>query len=312
MNQLPIIDFAPFLSGSFKDKQQVAKAMRSASETNGFFMLKNIGIPNQDIDQAFLQSKQFFNLPETEKQQLAWDNALSNRGYIAVKRETLDPSQKSDLKEAFNLGTKKNESDPTHPAKNKWPTSIPSFQASIEPFIEQCTQLTYQVLSALAIALELDEDFFAAKHDSEQNTFRLLHYPALKQDEGREHNEKRAGAHTDYGSVTLLFQDEVGGLEVKAKSGQWISATPVKDTIVVNIGDLMQRWTNDVFSSNPHRVTQPEHSRHKDRYSIAYFCTSNHDQVIESINTCVTKDRPKKYQAISTEEHMLERLNRTY
>jgi isopenicillin N synthase-like dioxygenase len=312
MNQLPIVDFGPFLNGNFEEKQQVAKAMRAASESIGFFMLKNIGFSDVEVNDAFSQSQKFFNLPVSEKSKLAWESAESNRGYIAVKRETLDPTQKSDLKEAFNLGTKKTDQDPNDPAKNKWPESLPSFRTNIEPFIEHCTELTRQVLSALAVALDLDERFFESSHNLEQNTFRLLHYPALKSDEGRAQDEKRAGVHTDYGSITLLFQDEVGGLEVKSKSGEWVAATPVKDAIVVNIGDLMQRWTNDVFSSNPHRVTQPEASRNKDRYSIAYFCTSNHDEVIESISTCVSAKNPNKYPPITTQAHMLERLNRTY
>ena len=312
MHSLPIIDFAPFLNGTKADKKRVALAMRNASKTIGFFMLKNIGIPNVDVNNAFKNAKSFFDLPNEVKQQLAWQNAESNRGYIAVRRETLDPTQKSDLKEAFNLGTQKTELDLSDKAKNKWPASHPDFRNNIEPFIEQCTLLSFQVLRALAVALDIDEDYFCQAHDQQQHTFRLLHYPALAEQEGLDDNESRAGAHTDYGSITLLFQDDVGGLEVKSKEGHWVAASPAPETIVVNIGDLMQRWTNDVFCSNPHRVKQPEQSRHKDRYSIAYFCTPNKNQIITCLPTCCSPESPAKYPPITTQDHMLERLNRTY
>ncbi len=312
MTQLPIIDFQKFLTGNESEKRKVALQMRQASETIGFFMLKNIGIPSSEVKQALQTAKRFFSLPAQVKQDLAWQSAQSNRGYIAVRRETLDPTQKADLKEAFNLGTQKTELDLSDPAKNKWPASQPEFRQNIEPFISQCTEFSFQVLKALAIALDLDENFFCDAHDQQQHTFRLLHYPALAENEGYDNHEKRAGAHTDYGSITLLFQDDIGGLEVKAKTGEWVSATPTENTIVVNIGDLMQRWTNDVLSSNPHRVTQPSQSRDKDRYSIAYFCTPNRDQIIESVATCVTPSQPNKYEPVTTQEHMEARLNRAY
>ena len=312
MTALPVIDFSPFIKGTEQDQKDVANKMRNASSTIGFFMLKNIGIPPSAVADAFETSKNFFSLPLQEKQALAWEHAESNRGYIGIKRETLDPTQQSDLKEAFNLGTRQTEQNLDDPAKNKWPERHPEIREKLEPFIEQCTEVAYQVLTALAIALDIDKDFFCEAHSMEQHTFRLLHYPALGENEGRKDSEKRAGAHTDYGSITLLFQDSIGGLEVKTKDGNWVSATPIPDTIVVNIGDLMQRWTNDVFTSNPHRVTQPLESRDKDRYSIAYFCTSNKEQIIESVPTCISESNPKKYPAITTQDHMVERLNRTY
>lgn len=309
---LPIIDFAPYLSGDSKQKETVAKAIRAASERWGFFYLKNIGIQADQVDQAFTASRQFFALPEKEKLKIAWENAESNRGYVAYRRESLDPTRKSDLKEAYNLGTEKTERDLTDPAKNKWPESQPAIRKLLEPFIEQCTIASNHVLRALALALDIQEDTFVTAHSKEQNTFRLLHYPALDNDTDVHENEDRAGAHTDYGSITILFQDSIGGLEVQDKSGEWLSAPPIEYAVVINTGDLMQRWTNDVYKSNPHRVKQPAASRDKSRYSIAYFCTPNADEIIETIPTCITEKNPQKYQPITTQAHMLERLNRTY
>jgi isopenicillin N synthase-like dioxygenase len=312
MTSLPIINFSEFLTGNAEQKLRVAKTMRDASETIGFFMLSHVGISSENVSSAFEASKMFFDLPSDEKSKISWENAESNRGYVAVKREALDPTQKSDLKEAFNVGTLKSDQIQSSSNKNKWPNELPMFRENVEPFIEQCTLLSTSILKALALALDINENHFSDAHSLEENTFRLLHYPALRQDEGLEEDQKRAGAHTDYGSITLLFQDDTGGLEVKNKQGEWIHVVPVSDCIVVNIGDLMQRWTNDVLSSNAHRVTQPEHAKHLDRYSIAYFCTPNSNEIIDVVDSCITETNPKKYPPITTKDHMLERLNRTY
>lgn len=309
---LPIINFADFLSADSEKKLAVANNIRQASETWGFFYLSNIGISQQDINMAFHQANAFFALPESEKQKIPWQSAESNCGYVAVKRETLDPTQKADLKEAFNLCTQKTDADPTNPAKNKWPATLPKFQPQVENFIEQCTELANRILEAMALSVGEDANFFTEAHSKEQNTFRMLHYPALPENYQTEDGENRAGAHTDYGSITLLFQDDVGGLEVKNKLGEWVQATPVPGAIVVNTGDLMQRWTNDVFMSNPHRVVQPELSKHKDRYSIAYFCTPDADYVVNTVATCIPEGEQSKYEPITTLNHMLERLGRTY
>lgn len=309
---LPVIDFSDFFTDDANKKQAVANNIRQASETWGFFYLSNIGISDTQIETAFSQAKAFFALPESAKQNITWESAASNRGYVAVKRETLDPTQKADLKEAFNLGTKKTDADPSDPAKNKWPSSLPSFQPDIESFIENCTQLSNRIMEAMAMSVGEDANYFTNAHSKQQNTFRMLHYPALPESYETQDGENRAGAHTDYGSITLLFQDDVGGLEVKNKAGDWVQATPIPGAIVVNTGDLMQRWTNDVFMSNPHRVVQPEQSKHKDRYSIAYFCTPDADYVVNTVATCIPEGEQSKYGPITTHDHMMERLGRTY
>ncbi|WP_017446472.1 isopenicillin N synthase family dioxygenase [Gayadomonas joobiniege] len=307
--RLPVIDFSDFLSGTLAQKLAVADKIMQASQDWGFFYLINFGIDKKEIDQAFLNSKIFFNLPVADKNELAWQNAQSNQGYVAVKRETLDPTAKADLKEAFNIST---EIRPTALEGNCWPKRYPEFKPQIRKFIERCTYTCDRVLEAFALALELPESFFVKAHDKRQHTFRLLHYPGLPTDFQEEAQQNRAGAHTDYGSITLLFQDQVGGLEVKSRHSGWVKATPIAGSIVVNTGDLMQRWTNDVLKSNLHRVRQPAESRHQDRYSIAYFCSPNSDFVVECIDSCQSKNNPVKYSAITTAEHMLEKLNRTY
>jgi len=310
MLTVPVIDFSAFLNGT--DRQRVADDILQASQQIGFFYLSNVGIADAEVTKAFRAAHTFFQLPASEKNALAWQNAASNRGYIAVKRETLDPTQKSDLKEAFNLGTQWQEQDPSHPAKNKWPTGLAKFKEQQQHFIRLCTDTANQVLRALALSLHIDEEFFVRAHDQQEHTFRLLHYPPIPDDVVLQDGENRAGAHTDYGSITLLFQDDVGGLEVKNKSGDWVTAPSIPGTVVVNTGDLMQRWTNNVISSNPHRVRQPEESRKKSRYSLAYFCTPNRNQLIETLPGCAALNPDIHYEPVTTQIYMEERLNRTY
>lgn len=306
---LPIIDFSAFLTGNEKAQQQVATQILAASKEWGFFYLSNFGLTAQEVEQAFAVSAKFFALPEQEKLKVAWQSAQSNQGYIAVKRETLDPTTAPDLKEAYNIATASLDSNDD---SDYFPQAYPEFKTQMTDFIKKCTWVADSVLRAFAISLKQDPNFFVEAHNLRQHTFRLLHYPALPKGFTPEDSQNRAGAHTDYGSITLLFQDNVGGLEVKSRNGGWVKATPVPGTIVINTGDLMQQWTNDVFLSNPHRVRQPKDSMHKDRYSIAYFCSPNNEKVISCIDTCQSDSQPAKYPPVTTSEYMISRLNRTY
>ncbi len=308
-HSLPVIDFSPFLTGDAISQHAVAEQILAASKEWGFFYLSNFGLTEEQVAQAFALSARFFALPEAEKLKVAWQNAQSNQGYIAVKRETLDPSTAPDLKEAYNIATASLGSDDD---QVYYPKVYPEFKHQITDFVNQCTQVADLVLKAFAISLKQPADFFVEAHDKCQHTFRLLHYPAMPTGFKPEDSQNRAGAHTDYGSITLLFQDSVGGLEVKSRNGGWVKATPIPGTIIINTGDLMQQWTNDVFLSNPHRVRQPEDSLHKDRYSIAYFCSPNNEKVIRCIDTCQSETQPAKYPPVTTSEYMISRLNRTY
>ena len=307
--EIPVIDFAPFLGGSESERQSVAAKMRQASQEWGFFYLSGCGMPDEALERAFAASKSFFGLPLADKQQVAWQSAESNRGYVGIKREKLDPSRPGDLKEAFNLAPEQPGPDAF---KNLWPEGHPRFKSVMDGFLEECIQTADRVLEAFALALAQPAGFFRDAHNEHDHTLRLLHYPPLPEGFEPEDGESRAGAHTDYGSITLLFQGDVGGLEVRTRAGQWIRATPIPGTVVVNTGDLMHRWTNHVFCSTPHRVNvAPEH-RHRDRYSIAFFCHPNKSADIACIDSCATEESPAIYAPISAGQHLHEKLTNTY
>lgn len=294
MVTIPIIDLTAFSNGDTITRQNITKQIYQACHEIGFMYLQNSGISKDLIKQVFSYSKSFFNLPLEVKQKQAWSDEFNNTGYVGLERERLDPNKPGDLKEALNLGKQE----------------AVNIDASIFAFYDSCTKLANTVLQAYALALELPEDFFITRHNQQNHTLRLLHYPSLQIPP--KPGQVRAGEHSDYGSITLLFQDDVGGLEVQTASGEWIAAPAIPDTVVVNTGDLMQRWTNDMFCSTKHRVMIPSNNKvNHSRYSIAFFCHPNDDTEIACLESC-QKEQSPIYPPILAGEYLLSRLQATY
>ncbi|KAB8334317.1 isopenicillin N synthase family oxygenase [Scytonema tolypothrichoides VB-61278] len=305
MLKIPVIDFSPFTTDKATAKQTVVHQIYQACHEIGFMYLKNTNISNDFIHQVLQHSKNFFDLPLAEKQQLAWSDEFSNQGYVDLERERLNPNNPGDLKEAFNIGKQKViDIDLTEKL------SSPAKNPHILNFYEACTELANKVLQAIALALDLPQDFFTTNHNQQNHTLRLLHYPSLSQPPKL--RQVRAGEHSDYGSITLLFQDEVGGLEIRTASGEWIAAAPIPDTIIINTGDLMERWTNHVFCSTKHRVMIPNDDTLKQsRYSVAFFCHPNDNTEIACLKSC-QRDKSAIYHPILAGEYLLSRLQATY
>lgn len=307
--EIPVVDFAA-------DQEKTSREIFHACHDIGFLYIKNHGISQALIDQLFAQSKWFFNQPEEEKQKLAWSNEYSNRGYVGVERERLDERKPGDLKEAFNVGREVSledlsSADQAALVLNRFPEANDVFKSTVLSFFAECCAASDRILSAFAIALQLPPDYFFSSHNQRCNTLRLLHYPPVTT--APKPDQIRAGEHSDYGSITLLFQDEVGGLEVQSIDGKWIAAPCIPGAIVVNTGDLMQRWTNHVFTSTKHRVNVPTGDKSgKSRYSVAFFCHPNHDAEIACLPTCHSTEQPALYPPISAKEHLLSRLQATY
>ncbi|NER84088.1 MAG: isopenicillin N synthase family oxygenase [Leptolyngbya sp. SIO1D8] len=310
---IPLIDFAPFLTGDRQSQQQVAQAIFQACHKVGFLYLKNHGIPQTAIDRTFEESCTFFALPLAMKQQVAWSSASSNQGYVGTERERLDETRPGDLKEAFNIGKALTE-DSRPDAKsafNIWPSDCPEFRHTISTFFDQCTVAAESLFRAFAIALSMPADYFVTCHQNHEYTLRLLHYPPLTSPPKL--GQLRAGTHSDYGTLTLLFQDDVGGLEVLNTQGNWITAPTIPGAILVNTGDLTQRWSNDVFRSTQHRVALPQGEKvHCDRYSIAFFCEPDADTSIVCLPSCHSQENPPKYLPVNARDYLLSRLQATY
>ncbi|KAK4963495.1 hypothetical protein LTR10_001124 [Elasticomyces elasticus] len=311
--EIPLIDFSSFVSGDEVTRRTTAQAILRGFQSAGFIYLRNHGILRDHIQTTFVESAKFFRRPQAVKDKLCWTTPEANRGYSQPGREkTTDLTDAADieakraeegvdLKESMEIGR---EGEPNHP--NQWPDQFDKdgkeFKKQMLSFHDTCKDLHIQVMSAIAVGLGLDEHFFDSFCDGGDNTLRLLHYPEVRHDVFlKNENQVRAGAHTDYGSMTLLFQDNAGGLQVLSPSGEWVNATPIENTIVVNAADLLARWSNDTIKSTKHRVVEPpaRTDTYPARYSIAYFCNPNFDRYIDAIPGTYSEERPKRYQGVN-------------
>lgn len=281
---LQLIDFSKFLNGTPAQRKDAATAILKGFQTAGFVYLSNLPIEPSTREHVFDTSAKFFHgLSLDQKLALGWTTPEANRGYSAPGREKVtqltDASEVAklkqgnpDIKESFEIGR---EGEPGHP--NQWPvekagSAVDGFKATMLAFHDQCKAIHVEVMRAIAVGMGLDETYFDAFVDGGDNTLRLLHYPAVKSDVFKVNpGQVRAGAHSDYGSITLLFQDGAGGLQVQSPSGHFVDATPIENTCVVNAGDLLMRWSNDTIKSTIHRVVEPpsKTDEHPPRYSIA-------------------------------------------
>ncbi len=229
--------------------------------------------------------------------------------------------QVPDLKESIEIGR---EGEEGHP--NNWPSGdeeAVKFKKGMLEFHDLCKELHVNVMRAIAVGMGLDESYFDGYTDVGDNTLRLLHYPSVPKEVFKKNKlQVRAGEHTDYGSITLLFQDDRGGLQVKSPDGSFVDATPIPGTVVVNAGDLLARWSNDSIKSTLHRVVEPppkanaqgeEPDVYPPRYSIAYFCNPNFNREIEAIEgTYGGKKGSRKYESINSGLYLVQRLAATY
>lgn len=298
MIEIPVINFQPFQTGTPIEQQAIAQQIYYACRHCGFMYLQNYGFTDSQVDQIFTQTRQFFALPLDVKKQVL-RSPLTNCGYVPMQAERLNPQRPGDLKEAFNVGE-----------QSIWLADQPSFQQVVSGFYQDAMQVAFQLLQAFAIALELPETFFVDRHG--QNFFlRLLHYPPLNMPIADQ--QIRAGEHTDYGSVTLLLQDSAGGLEICTPQGDWLPVPVVPGAVLVNIGDAMQRWTNDVFRSTPHRVVNPPGvEQERSRYSIALFCDPNPEVEIACLPSCVQPAQPSRYPPVRYADYLQAKFATTY
>jgi isopenicillin N synthase-like dioxygenase len=312
VSTIPVIDIAPLVKGSPEPARAIAMDLGRACREVGFFYITGHGVPKALMDAVFDSSAAFFTGPTTIREAATFTGPGGNRGYIRLGGEALDPGKPADVKEAFNIGLELPPDDPELLARapfraaNLWP-DMPGFRDTMLDYFNRVWRLGRDLHCGFALDLGLEPDFFETKLDKPIATLRLLHYPAVTQplSEG----QLGAGVHTDYGNVTLLATDAVGGLMVRDRSGRWLDAPVVPGAFVCNIGDCLMRWSNDVYVSTPHKVVSPPG---KDRYSVAFFLDPNPDAVVACLPTCITPDRPAKYTPITGAEFLRSRLEPTY
>ncbi|KAL7922744.1 hypothetical protein ACQKWADRAFT_326664 [Trichoderma austrokoningii] len=332
MASIPVVDFALARTGSEEDRQRVARELYDAFKNVGFAYVKNHGVPQEAVDEAFAWNHKFFSMSQSNKDKALRPSARwHHRGYSNVGREKVsqmifDEASISaarsvpDVKESYEIG--RDDAEASLP--NIWPPHdiLPGFREFFNKFYEVCYAAELEILRLVALGLGLEEEYFIAFHKNKDNQIRLLHYPPVEERLLREGKAERIAAHTDYGTISMLFQDEVGGLEVEDvnEKGRFIPAPYIPNTAVVNIADFLMRWTNDELKSTMHRVTAPPSSlavttrdkMTRPRHSVVYFVGADLEKTVDCVPGCWGPERPKKYEPVNAMEYVRMRLQATY
>jgi len=303
--RIPTLDIQRFHS----DREAFVAELGAAYREWGFAGIRNHGIPQTLIDNAYDVFQRFFALPEEAKRKYHVPGGGGARGYTPFGIETAKGAEHYDLKEFWHVG-REIPRDSRHAGvmpPNLWPEEVPEFREVAYGLYQALDRLGSQVLSALALHIGLAEDWFADKTNEGNSILRPIHYPPIT---ATDIPNVRAGAHEDINLITLLVGASAEGLEVLSRKGEWVPFTADADTIVVNIGDMLQRLSNHVYPSTTHRVVNPPGERARQpRYSTPFFLHPNPDFLIKTLPQCVSADNPDRYpEPITAHDYLLERL----
>jgi isopenicillin N synthase-like dioxygenase len=315
-SEIPILDVSSLYGDDEAAIRATAATLRSYLETIGFLYVVGHPIPRADVEAVRDASKRFFALPDEEKIKLKIDKNF--RGFLPFAGSTIVTSSvaavsKPNQSESIFFMHEVAADDPKALAgeplqgPNQWPdeAALPEFRATIENYVAEMSTLARKMVRAIALSLDLPADSLDHHFDDPTTFLRLLHYPTQAQEEGL----FGSAPHTDYGFITLLAQDDVGGLEVKNKAGDWVPAPPVPESFVMNVGDILARWSNDVFVSTPHRVIN---RTGRERYSQPFFFDPSMDEMIEALPVCVPEGSAPKYPPVQYGDYLMERIDKNY
>jgi isopenicillin N synthase-like dioxygenase len=312
--EIPVIDMAPFLHGDAAARREVAAKIGAAARGIGFFYIVNHGVPDALVGRVYAEARRFFDLPASVKAEIAIEKSACHRGWFMVGGENLDPAKQrsgGDLKEGVKIGR---DLAPEHPlvqagtplhGPNQWPAGLPGWRETMQDYFDAMEGLGREMLHAFSLALDLDEAYFDNWLTAPMTTLGPLHYPP--QTGHITEAQLGAGAHTDYGCLTMLAQDEVGGLQVRSAAKRWIDAPPIAGSFVVNIGDMMERWTNGVFTSTLHRVINVSG---RERYSLPYFFDPDFSAPVVCLESC--KGEGAKFAPTTAGQHLLDMINASF
>lgn len=297
---IPLID----LTGA----ASVAEIDRACREV-GFF-----AVTGHEIDESLRlemldAARRFFALDVETKRRIAIEKSAHHRGYGGMGDEQLQPDLPGDAKETLDLGMERALDDPGRSAlegPNQWP-EIDGFRETVERYQQAALATADVVLGLIARALELDPAFFRPALVHPLMGTRMVHYPPVSEQE-RDHR-LGCGAHSDYGCITLLSTDGTSGLQLLRRDDTWTDVVVPEGALVVNLGDLLGQWTNDIYRSTKHRVISPTHGH---RYSVPVFVDPAYDTLVECLPSCVTADRPARYAPVRAGDHLQSRFDATF
>ncbi len=305
---IPLIDMSGVRTGDKAALERAGEAIRHACVEIGFFYIVNHGVPDTVIDRAMQASRDFFALPFERKSEVAVNQR--HRGYHRIRGALMYQAARPDEKEFYSLGLDLPEDDPCVLAgealrgPNQWPSFMPEFQVAMDAYFLEMGRCGKSLLQAVATGLGIDRDFFVGKYTKPLQRTQSIHYPP--QSPTRPEDEFGVAPHTDYGCITLLYQDSVGGLQVQElQSNSWIDAPFIADSLVINVGDLLARWSNDRFRSTMHRVIN---ASGRERYSIATFYDPDYKALVDPVDLGVSREAAV-YPPVLAGDHILGRID---
>jgi isopenicillin N synthase-like dioxygenase len=322
MALVPLIDLQPWLSGEAAAEPALARAIDDACRRVGFLQIVGHGISESVISAMIAETNRFFELPLAQKQRLTPAHIGINRGYAGFESEALAYSLGSaqslpDRFEAFNVGPDFVPDDAFHRAAphdffapNLWPEGFDNFRLAVTRYFAEATRVAFLLTDAFALALGLGAGWFRPFVDRSTLTLRIVNYERNPGEAPAAPGQLRMGPHTDYGMLTVLYADQAPGLEIFTSEGDWRAVRPEPGALLVNLGDLTARWTNDRWRSTLHRVALPPadvEGRAK-RRSAAFFLDANYDARIDCLPTCLTPGASPRYPAVSAGEHLIAKL----
>jgi len=305
---IPSVDLADFTEGNKETKAAFVKELGKAFEEIGFVAVKNHGLNDALCAELYAQVKGFFTLSKKEKEAYEIEGLAGQRGYVSFGKEHAKNKNEGDLKEFWHFGQTVEDNDPI---KEEYPDNVqvnelPKFNTVGKEVYQKLEATGREMLRAIALHLNLDENYFDAKIHNGNSILRPIHYPPIT------HEPKdavRAAEHEDINLITLLMGASADGLQVLNKSGEWISVTALPDQIVVNVGDMLQRLTNNKLKSTTHRVVNPPREKwDSSRYSIPFFLHPRSEVSLNCLPSCISESNPKNFSDITAGEYLEQRI----
>ena len=313
-DEIPVVDIAGLFSSRLADRRAVAARISEVCRTVGFMYIGNHRVPERLIEGIYREADAFFALPLEEKLRWSINKIKRHRGYVGYGDIAADPHHEGgvDLQEAYEVSLELPADDPDYLAgnimygPNVWPDQPAGFHRAVYDYYEAVLGLGAYLYRGFALALDMPEDYFADKVDKPVAQLRVVYYPPV---EGPvDPRNIGVGAHTDYECFTILHQ-QAPGLQVRNRAGDWVEAPPIPGTFVVNIGDMMERWTNDLYASTVHRVINTSGRK---RFALPLFFGANYDTVVNCLETCQGPDNPPRYPPTRAGDWTVDNISAVY
>ena len=308
LTNIPSIDLSDFTTGDSKLKASFVKELGKAYEEIGFVAISNHGLSDLLCERLYSQVKQFFELPTAQKKKYEIEGLGGQRGYVSFGKEHAKNRNEGDLKEFWHFGQTVVDGDPI---KSQYPENVvvdelASFNTVGVEVYQKLELAGKEMLRAIALYLNLEEDYFDARIHNGNSILRPIHYPPITSEPK---NAVRAAEHEDINLITLLMGASADGLQVLNNNGDWISVTALPNQIVVNVGDMLQRLTNNKLKSTTHRVVNPSKDKWgTSRYSIPFFLHPRSEVSLDCLPLCITKSSPNHYTEITAGDYLNQRI----